>query len=124
MTWVCWYDEILFDLAVWDRKVRGSVCKRILLSRNVCVLTKIIRGKFRSCGFGPNFCPVEVAQWPKASVQVAFSAVSLGVTLRAKTSLSVRLCSNIRLARVTVRTTNTELDIYLSEIPGAMRSMP
>jgi len=68
VTWVCSYDEVLFDLAVWDRKVRGSVCKRILLSRNVCVLTKIIRGKFRSCGFGSNFCPVEVAQWPKASV--------------------------------------------------------
>ena len=58
-----------------DRQACGGrashdVCKRILLSRNVCVLTKIIRGKFRSCGFGSNFCPVEVAQWSKASVQV------------------------------------------------------
>ena len=35
--------EILFDLAVWDPEVRGSVCERILQSRNICVLTKIIR---------------------------------------------------------------------------------
>ena len=71
--------EILFDLAVWDRKVRGSVCKRILLSRNVCVLTKIIRGKFRSCGFGSNFCPVEVAKRLKASVHSGL-ALELAVT--------------------------------------------
>ena len=57
-----------FDL-IRGHKLMVPVCKRILLSRNVCVLTKIIRGKFRSCGFGSNFCPVEVAQWPKASVQ-------------------------------------------------------
>jgi len=68
--WVCSCDEILFDLAVWDPEVRGSVCERVLQSRNVCVLTKIIRGKFRSCGFGSNYCPVEVAQRPKASVHI------------------------------------------------------
>jgi len=68
VTWVCSYDEILFDLAVWDPEVRGSVSERILQSRNVCVLTKIIRGKIRSSGFGSNFCPVEVTQRPKASV--------------------------------------------------------
>ena len=53
-------------------RVRLVVCKRILQSqrRMICVLTKIIiRGKFRSCGFGSNFCPVEVAQRPKASVE-------------------------------------------------------
>ena len=49
---------------------RYHVCMRAYTSEQNCLRPhKTIRGKFRSCGFGSNFCPVEVAQWPKASAQ-------------------------------------------------------
>ena len=59
-------------------------CMRAYTSEQNCLRPhKTIRGKFRSCGFGSNFCPVEVAQWPKASLQVMGPARYRCTTVRA-----------------------------------------